>query len=351
MTAEELPVPVSAYTQRRQRRPLRAAVDRFAPFTPGSRLAVLTQRARTTNLAVALLTATAAVSLLINLRLWIGNDVFRPPGDRTPLVPLSVRSTLHSPHANLKHLVMVAGHAIWQGCDASDATKDDDWILEGMQKGGAVKTYLKHIVKGAEIAVRDPEALLIFSGGQTRATSDLTEGQSYARLAKLGNLYQQFMSDEQRRKAVAAGGEFDRVTTENFAMDSMQNVLFSIARFKEFTGHYPTFITVVGYNMKRRRFTDVHRAALRWPASAWRYVGIDNEGDTARDYDGERKYGLEPFLRDTYGCHGALLTKRRGRNPYRRVHGYHTSAPELSRLMEYCPDKMTRLFPGPLPWD
>jgi len=34
--------------------------------------------------------------------------------------------------------------------------------------------------------------------------------------------------------------EFDRVTTEDYAMDSFQNVLFSIARFKEFTNHYPT---------------------------------------------------------------------------------------------------------------
>lgn len=42
----------------------------------------------------------------------------------------------------------MAGHAIWQGCDASEATKDDDWILEDMQRGGPVRTYLKHIVKG-----------------------------------------------------------------------------------------------------------------------------------------------------------------------------------------------------------
>lgn len=45
--------------------------------------------------------------------------------------------------------------------------------------------------------------------------------------------------------------------------------------------------------MKRRRFTDVHRAAMRWPAGAWKYIGIDNEGDTAGDYDGEVR--LPPF--------------------------------------------------------
>lgn len=51
-------------------------------------------------------------------------------------------------------------------------------------------------------------------------------------------------------------------------------------------------VTVVGYGMKHRRFTDVHRAAVRWPLSAWKYVGIDNEGDTAGDYAGEVRPSL-----------------------------------------------------------
>ncbi|GAA5915630.1 hypothetical protein JCM6882_002368 [Rhodosporidiobolus microsporus] len=316
----------------------------------GGRWAVLTQRARTTNLAVLLLAGVAAVSVLVNIRLWLGDEVFRRQRDFTTRVPQSIRGTLQSPHSNLKHLVMVPGHAIWQGCDATRATEDHDWILEPMQKGGAVRTYLKHIVKGAEIAVRDPEALLIYSGGQTRPSASLTEGLSYARLASAGNLYTQFMSPAQQQAYAATGGEFDRVTTEDFAMDSMENVLFSIARFKEFTGQYPTFITVVGYGMKRRRYEDVHLASVRWPKSAARYIGIDNEGETSGDYEGERKFGLEPFLRDTYGCHGALLAKRRKRNPFRRFHSYHSSAPDLAPLLEYCPSN-NAIFAGPLPWD
>lgn len=54
-------------------------------------------------------------------------------------------------------------------------------------------------------------------------------------------------------------------------------------------------VTVVGYGMKHRRFTDVHRAAVRWPLSAWKYIGIDNEGDTAADYAGEVR-SLSPSL-------------------------------------------------------
>ncbi|GAA5859454.1 hypothetical protein JCM1840_004623 [Sporobolomyces johnsonii] len=353
-----LPFPVvSAPRRSTPARTFHSAVHRASSFSiPGERshlegkLAFLTQRARTTNLAVLLLAAVTAISLIANLRFSIGHEVFPHRLPSSPSVPLSIRATLPTPHSNLKHLVMVPGHAIWEGCDASHATTDQDWLLEPFQRGrGMVKTYLKHITKGAEIAVQDPEALLIYSGGQTKPDASLTEAQSYARLAKAGNIYAQFMTDQERTKG-GGTGEFDRVTTEDFAMDSMENVLFSIARFKEFTGHYPTFITAVGYGMKRRRYEDVHRLAIKWPAGAFKYIGIDNEGDVSADYEGENANGLTPFLSDLYGCKGGLVAKRRGRNPFRRFHSYFSSAPELEQLFEYCPAD-NKVFPGRLPWD
>ena len=39
--------------------------------------------------------------------------------------------------------------------------------------------------------------------------------------------------------------------------------------------------------MKAKRYAEVHRAAIRWPASAFNYIGIDNEGNTDADYLGE----------------------------------------------------------------
>ena len=54
-----------------------------------------------------------------------------------------------------------------------------------------------------------------------------------------------------------------RATTEDHALDSYQTLLFSIARFHEYTGWWPSKITVVSYEMKRERFTDLHHAALR----------------------------------------------------------------------------------------
>ena len=68
---------------------------------------------------------------------------------------------------------------------------------------------------------------------------------------------------------------FSRATTETYALDSYQNILFAIARFHEVTGRYPSQITVVGYEMKRRRFEELHRAAIRFPAQLFEYIGLD----------------------------------------------------------------------------
>jgi hypothetical protein len=146
---------------------------------------------------------------------------------------------------------------------------------------------------------------------------------------------------------------FPRATTETYALDSYQNFLFSLARFHEITGRYPTQVTIVGYEMKRRRFEELHRAALRFPIHRFEYIGIEpssnEESGSARI--GEVKNGYTPYKLDLYGCHDFLLAKRRARNPFLRFHSYHTSAPELRGLLEWCPDDAMLVYDGPLPWD
>lgn len=53
-----------------------------------------------------------------------------------------------------------------------------------------------------------------FRRGQTRANADSTEAMSYARLAKAGNIYQQFQTRDGSASASLAVPEFARVTTE-----------------------------------------------------------------------------------------------------------------------------------------
>ena len=171
------------------------------------------------------------------------------------------------------------------------------------------------------------------------------------------------------------GRPFPRATVEEFALDSFENVLFSIIRFFEYASRWPDRITVVvrpsvrshclmrqGFGFKRLRYETVHRVALRWGGD-FEYVGIDksvtlsrrtadlrSENEDGSSLAGERTYGLEPFQRDPMGCHDLLLSKRRSRNPFRRIHPYHTSAPELAPFLEWCPDDYTSLYPGRLPW-
>ena len=101
----------------------------------------------------------------------------------------------------------------------------------------------------------------LLNRGQTKPQSSTTEAESYLRLAQVARLLPEQL--------------FERSTTENYALDSFQNLLFSIARFHEFTGHFPSAITIVGYDFKKPRFTDLHREALRWPIDKFNYVGVD----------------------------------------------------------------------------
>jgi hypothetical protein len=76
----------------------------------------------------------------------------------------------------------------------------------------------------------------------TRPHTDSTEATSYYRLAKAGNLFSHHRQTDRdvKKKGVkqesedgAPNEDFDRVTTEEYALDSYENVLFSIARFRE----------------------------------------------------------------------------------------------------------------------
>lgn len=47
----------------------------------------------------------------------------------------------------------------------SDSVLDEsEWVLDAIQKGGSIKTYVKHIREGIRIASEDSNSLLVFSG-------------------------------------------------------------------------------------------------------------------------------------------------------------------------------------------
>jgi hypothetical protein len=104
-------------------------------------------------------------------------------------------------------------------------------------------------------------AFFFSTRGYTSPYSATSEGESYLRFARATGL-------------LPSADLFPRVTTEDAALDSFQNLLFSVARFRELTGVYPTRITIVGHDFKRRRFEQLHRLALRWPKLRFTYEGV-----------------------------------------------------------------------------
>jgi hypothetical protein len=245
------------------------------------------------------------------------------------------------PFPHLKDLIMVAGHAIYLGSDLTKIESDEGWILEPYQKGGQVKTFLKHIQTGMEMAKANPLSLLVYSGGETRiGAGAMSEAQSYYWIAQ-----KLFSGNDQDTTSLIP---FERATTEEHAKDSLENLLFSLCRFKEMTGKYPKNYTVIGFEFKKKRFTEIHRYSIRFPLERFNYIGIDSD-DSPMKGESSNSYG--PFQEDLYGCHGSLSEKKKNRNPFRQHHGYRSSCPELSILMSYCPKDRTKLYSGHLPWD
>ena len=129
--------------------------------------------------------------------------------------------------------------------------------------------------------------------------------------------------------------------------------MFSICRFREVTGHYPSKITVVSFSFKRRRFESLHAPALGWPEDMFFYVGVDPPASTGfnlkRATEGEYNNAALPFENDPYGCNSPVLQKKRKeRNPYSRTPPYPLSCPEMKEVFTYCgPKAFSR---EKLPW-
>lgn len=219
--------------------------------------------------------------------------------------------------------IIVCGHAVYTGgplLPPSELPNDEHWTLLPYQAGEG-RVYLEHISAAVELAREDPDALLIFSGGQTREGTFLSEAVSYYHAAEAAGL----LKDELVRR---------RVTTEEFSRDSFDNCLFGIARFAECTGAIPHQITVVSWKFKKERFNLHALATLRWPADKFSFCGVGAPADMDAALKGEA--GTVCHFRADMTGHGAALgPKKAARNPHRRQHGYATSFPALRRLVEY----------------
>jgi hypothetical protein len=238
------------------------------------------------------------------------------------------------PHWNdLENLILVAGHAVYIANNFDTPTDDRNWYLQEFQKGEP-PFYIEHIYRGVELTTADVKSLLVFSGGQTRLEAGpKSEAQSYWMIAD------HFCWWWRTNVKI-------RATTEEFAQDSFQNLLFGICRFYECTGRYPEVVTVISWAFKKQRF-ELHRDAIRFPTESFHFMGANNPVDLAGAMKGEGK-AIDSFAADPYGAGKDLGSKRTERNPFDRTPPYSVSCPDLGSFLRH---RGPERFTGPLPWD
>ncbi|MGQ9897352.1 MAG: ElyC/SanA/YdcF family protein [Acidobacteriota bacterium] len=180
---------------------------------------------------------------------------------------------------------------------------DDVWALQPYQRGEG-RYYLEHIQQGVRWAAKEADWRLMFSGGYTHPEHPTrSEAESYRQVAEAQSWW--------GHPELA-----ERTLTETFARDSYENLRFSLFRFYDALGAWPSQIIVVGWRFKEQRFW-WYAATLGWPAERFRYVGVNDPPDLDAAQAGETLV-LQDFLADPHEQGGRLAAKRRVRNPFHR---------------------------------
>ncbi len=217
-------------------------------------------------------------------------------------------------------LIIVPGHGVCKaGCTSPQlAVLDASWV--GIYPGEA-PLHIEHIIAGIELAASHPTSLLVFSGGQTRAAAGpRSEAESYHDIA--------------RDAAWWSDAAFEnRMLPEEYARDSFENLLFSLALFRKETERLPDKITVVSWRFKAERY-DLHRQALEWPLEKFVYLGVNDPREDAlpQALAGEQ-HKLAAVSQDLFLAGEEWKKQREQRNPFKREHQYRGIDPALDEIL------------------
>ena len=267
-----------------------------------------------------------------------------------------------------KNLIIVPGHAAFETNTTPDELPDrpfdvenDPWVLASFQKGEP-KFYGEHMQVGLDLAGEDHNSLLVVSGGFTRPDSvngryDWSEADSYLHAAErtgwMRTLAKSSIERSTRlgnrisiptRAVETPEGKRIYVASNEYARDSIENVLGDIATFKALSGTLPESITVAGWKFKDERFRE-HAEVIGIPSNRFNYIGVNNPDDNlAAASIGEEKtlyaFRKDPLGRDLEGkpnhpeYPGSLAHKRRERDPLRRGNPHWDMAEEIRGRFE-----------------
>ena len=139
--------------------------------------------------------------------------------------------------------------------------------------------------------------------GPTRKETKLSEAQSYANLIA-ENEYFGLLPQEIAETSTLI---------EDRALDSYQNILFSLTLFHSTFHCWPTHLTLISHAFKKHRLLDLHCGAIGFDVRRVRFVGIDPEGYDDEGDDGVRR-AEEEWREDGHGRGEGLRGKRERRN-------------------------------------
>ncbi len=231
-------------------------------------------------------------------------------------------------------LLVVPCHAVFlKGCTGPDKAAMDASRTGGYPGEG--QCYIGHASAGVLRAADNDESVLLFSGGQTQeAAGQRSEAESYWEIARDHGWWDQPQVES-------------RTFTEPAARDSLENVLFSLARFRQLAVSWPERIVVLGWQFKAQRF-ELIRRALKWPAAAFEYVGVNDPGpDALAAATAGEQQTLQSMKNDIYCAGQEFASKRALRDPFQTGNPYRGVDPVLDSVFDF----MNRnAYTGRIPW-
>lgn len=257
------------------------------------------------------------------------------------------------------NLIIVPCHSIWKLNSLPPKNlgqSADQWHLAPFQyEGNDHLAFIKHGLRAiVELLKEYNRSILLFSGSQTKKDAgQISEAQSYVFLMRniidyskdnLNRLPGEF--DEEIRRYItqiftlmkenklSVNDLFTNcsMNTEEFSLDSLDNLLYSICRFHEISNQYPKDISIIGFGFKKERFIKYHAHVIDFPKSHINYISIEPKPlnysiDQLDKYFKdltvmEGRNAINLFAKDWYGIRSPLSDKKQSRNPYCRVPNY-----------------------------
>lgn len=217
-------------------------------------------------------------------------------------------------------------------------------------------TFIKHVVRAAELWKEDQSSLLVISGGCTRGEVERSEAKGYFDVGVERGVWGRGDLVTEVGRGRGKGKGEGRIILEEEALDSYENLVRGMMAFWRGTGEWPRRIEIVSHGFKRERFEELHCGVLglgvgmnlgfREERGRARCEGEDGEGkgrkgkgvevifeginpefmdEERREFDrekcedtvrGERERGYGEWKRDLWGTGRVLRGKRGGRDQW-----------------------------------